>query len=96
MPTIEECKEYLGIDFEDDVVESNLKRYIAVADSWLRGAIGMDYPRNDERAKQLALFLIEDLYDRSSYSVKENATITKLKNDFILQLQMEGMSKDDL
>jgi hypothetical protein len=90
MPTIEEIKDYLGIDYDDDVSNRNIKKYMNVADSWLKGAIGENYPKNDERAKQLALFVIEDLYDRGSYSVKENKNIEKMKNDFIMQLQCEG------
>lgn len=90
MPTIDEIKDYLGIDYDDDVSNRNIKRYMSVADSWLKGAIGENYPRNDDRAKQLALFVIEDLYDRGSYSVKENKTIEKMKNDFLMQLQCEG------
>lgn len=90
MPTIDEIKDYLGIDYDDDVSNRNIKKYMSVADSWLKGAIGENYPRNDERAKQLALFVIEDLYDRGSYSVKENKNIEKMKNDFIMQLQCEG------
>ena len=89
MPTLEEVKDYLGIDFEDAVSNRNIQRYINVAESYLKGAIG-DLPTNDERVKQLALFIIEDLYDRGSYSVKENSTLEKMKNDFILQLQCEG------
>lgn len=90
MPTIDEVKDYLGIDYNDEVSNRNLERYIKVADIYLKGAIGDDYPKNDERAKQLALFIIEDLYDRGSYSVKENSSLERLKNDFILQLQCEG------
>lgn len=90
MPTIDEVKDYLGIDYNDDVSNRNIKKYMSVADSWLKGAIGENYPKNDERAKQLALFVIEDLYDRGSYSVKENSNIEKMKNDFVLQLQCEG------
>lgn len=90
MPTIDEIKDYLGIDYDDDVSNRNIKKYMSVADSWLKGAIGENYPKNDERAKQLALFVIEDLYDRGSYSVKENKNIEKLKNDFVMQLQCEG------
>jgi hypothetical protein len=90
MPTIDEIKDYLGIDYNDDVSNRNIKKYMSVADSWLKGAIGENYPKNDERAKQLALFVIEDLYDRGSYSVKENKNIEKMKNDFIMQLQCEG------
>lgn len=90
MPTIDEIKDYLGIDYDDDVSNRNIKKYMSVADSWLKGAIGENYPKNDERAKQLALFVIEDLYDRGSYSVKENSNIEKMKNDFVMQLQCEG------
>lgn len=90
MPTIDEIKDYLGIDYNDDVSNRNIKKYMSVADSWLKGAIGKNYPKNDERAKQLALFVIEDLYDRGSYSVKENKNIEKMKNDFVMQLQCEG------
>ena len=90
MPTIDEIKDFLGIDYDDDVSNRNIKKYMSVADSWLKGAIGENYPRNDERAKQLALFVIEDLYDRGSYSVKENKNIEKMKNDFVMQLQCEG------
>lgn len=89
MPTIDEVKDYLGIDYEDNVSDRNIMRYINVAESYLKGAIG-ELPEGDERVKQLALFVIEDLYDRGSYSVKENSTIEKLKNDFIMQLQCEG------
>lgn len=90
MPNIDEVKDYLGISYDDEVSNRNIERFIKVADLYLKGAIGDDYPQDDERAKQLALFVIEDLYDRNSYTVKENSTITKLKNDFILQLQNEG------
>ena len=91
MPTEEEVKDYLGIDFEDEVSNRNIQRYINVAKSYLEGSISK-LPENDERVKQLALFVIEDLYDRGSYSVKENKTLEKLKNDFIMQLQCEGRS----
>lgn len=87
MPTLEEVKDELGIDYNDN--DTRLNRYILLADTWLKGAVG-EYDKTDERAKQLALLVIEDLYDRNSNSVKENATIAKLKNDFIMQLQNEG------
>jgi len=89
MPTIEEVKDYLGIDFADSVSDRNISRFIDVAESYLKGSISV-LPEDDERVKQLALFIIEDLYDRGSYSVKENSTIEKMKNDFIMQLQCEG------
>lgn len=89
MPTLQEVKDYLGIDFDDNVSDRNITRFIDLAESYLKGAIS-NLPEDDERVKQLALFIIEELYDRSSYSVKENSTIEKMKNDFIMQLQCEG------
>ena len=95
MPTLEEVKDYLGIDFKDAVSDRNIQRYIFLAETYLKGSID-NLPTNDERVKQLALFIIEDLYDRKSYSVKENNTLEKLKNDFILQLQCEGRKNGEL
>lgn len=89
MPTLQEVKDYLGIDFDDNVSDRNITRFIDLAESYLKGAIS-NLPEDDERVKQLALFIIEELYDRGSYSVKENSTIEKMKNDFIMQLQCEG------
>lgn len=90
--TVITVKEELGIDTVDSAVDSRLKRYIKVADAYLRGAISEVYPVDDERAIELALLIIEDLYDRNSTTVKENSTIEKLKADFILQLKVEGLN----
>lgn len=90
MLTLDEVKQELGIDFTDPKTDARLTRYIGVADTWLKGTVDENYPNDDERAKQLALLVIEDLYDRNSNSVKENNAINKLKQDFILQLQMEN------
>ncbi len=93
MLTLDEVKKELSIDFNDH--DSRLERYIQIAKKWLDGAIS-NYDENDERAKQLALFIIEDLYDRNANTVKENITISKLKNDFIMQLQNEGRDNGSL
>lgn len=92
---LEDIKTELGIDYSDESVDARLNRYLLIADAWLKGAIGENYPTSDERAKQLALLIIEDLFDRNSNSVKENATINKLKQDFIMQLQCEGLVFED-
>ena len=88
MVSIDDVKKELGIDFSDKNTDARLERYIKVAEAWLKGAVGT-YNNSDERAKQLALLIIEDLFDRNSNTVKENATINKLKNDFIMQLKWE-------
>lgn len=88
MLDINEVKDYLGVTFDD--TDKLIEQYMFVADGWLKGAIGDKYDPSDDRVKQLALFVIEDLYDRKSFSVKENASLERLRNDFIMQLQCEG------
>ena len=91
MPTYEEVKDYLGIDYDDDKSKRNIERSIKVAKKYLDSAIdNFDDLRRDERVKQLALFTIEDLYDRKATSIKENSSIVKLKNSILTQLQCEG------
>lgn len=85
-------KEELGIDTLDSAIDNRLTRYIRVADAYLKGSICENYPVDDERAIELALLIIEDLYDRNSTTVRENSTIQKLKADFILQLKVENMN----
>lgn len=96
MLTLEEVKAELGIDYTDNKTDSRLNRYILVADAWLKGAVGDNYPKDDARAKQLALLIIEDLFDRNTNNVKENITINKLKQDFIMQLQYGGADNGSL
>ncbi|MCL1789954.1 MAG: head-tail connector protein [Peptococcaceae bacterium] len=85
-----EVKDHLGVTYHDS--DSRIMRLIEVAERWLRGAIG-EYDDDDERAKQLALFVIEDLYDRDSYSVKESRAIERLRTDFLMQLQCEARTE---
>jgi len=87
--TVQEVKDHLIIDELDINSQRDLERLIRVADAYLMGSIGKDYPKNDERAKQIALFIVEDLYDRSSFTVSENRTLKKLKDDFSMQLRLE-------
>lgn len=88
--TMQEIKDFLTIDYIDDMTERNLKRKVKVADLFLQGAVGKDYPKNDERVKELALFVIEDLYDRNSNIVKETNNIKRLKDNLHLQLVLDS------
>ena len=91
MLTLDEVKQELGIDYNDH--DQRLQRYIKLANEWLSGAVDQ-FKKDDERAKQLALLVIEELYDRPSNSSKENAMISRLKNDFLMQLQYESETED--
>ena len=82
---------YLGIDYADDMITKNVKRAIKVADAYLKGAIGDNYPTDDPRAKELALIFIADLYDNRSMIEKVSGNVRRLVDDFILQLKLELM-----
>ena len=89
MPTIEEVKAYLGIDYADDQVNNNITRSIATADAYLKGSIGADYPTDDPRVKELALIFISDLYDNRGMVEKVAGNIRRLVDDMSLQLRLE-------
>jgi hypothetical protein len=91
MPTLEEVKDYLGIDYDDEKSNRNIERYIKITKKYLDSAIdNFEDLRRDERVKQLALFIIEDLYDRKSTTIKETSNLMKLRNSLLTQLQCEG------
>lgn len=85
----QDVKDYLGIDFTDDMTERRIERSIRVADKFLIGALGKDYPRDDERAQELALMIIADLFDNRELSQKQASMYRKLAHDFELQLRLE-------
>ena len=89
MPTESEVLVYLGIDYADDMITANVTRAIATADAYLKGAIGFDYPKDDPRAKELALIFIADLYDNRGMIEKVSGNVRRLVDDFMLQLRLE-------
>ena len=94
MITVDDLKNYLGIDYSDKMVEKNLKRLIKTADSYLKGAVGNDYPTDDPRAKELALIVAADLYDNRDLSAKVSNNVRNLVNDFLMQLKLEMRGND--
>lgn len=89
MPTVEEVKAYLGIDYADDMVTRNIERSIQTADAYLKGSIGKDYPAEDPRVKELALIFISDLYDNRGMIEKTAGNVRRLVDDMCLQLRLE-------
>lgn len=86
---LQDVRDYLGIDFIDDMTERRLVRSINVADKFLIGALGVDYPIDDERAQELALMIIADLFDNRELSQKQESMYRKLAHDMELQLRLE-------
>jgi len=89
MPTLEEVLAYLGIDYADDMVKTNINRCIKTADSYLKGSIGVNYPTEDPRVKELALIFIGDLYDNRGMIEKVAGNVRRLVDDMSLQLKLE-------
>lgn len=86
---IDDALSYLGIDYADDVVNSNIDRMINTADAYLKGSIGDGYPTDDPRAKELALILVSDLYDNRGLSSAVSLRTRRLVDDLSLQLRLE-------
>lgn len=81
--------EYLGIDEVDHVIDRTVWRLISVADSYLKGSIGENYPIDDPRTKELALIIISDLYDNRGLTSTVSGNTRKLVDDLSLQLRLE-------
>lgn len=87
--TLQEARDQVGDDLPSDANDRLLARLIKMADRYLEGAIAENYDRTDERARQLALFVIDEWYNAGAKTQKVSATIQKMVNDLIFQLQME-------
>ena len=87
--TVADALAYLGIDYADEMVTLNLERAIKTADAYLRGSIGENYPISDPRAKELALIVISDLYDKRGMVSTVSGNTRRLVEDLSLQLRLE-------
>lgn len=94
--SIEEVCDHLGYDpieveaEEGQATKRSIIRLIKFSNLYLQGAIGKNYPVEDERAKQIALLVISDLYDYRDLDSKNISNTTrKLLNDLEWQLKME-------
>ena len=93
MLTVPEIKEYLHIDFDDPATENTLQSLNAVAEKYLIGSLGENFPREDPRAKQLALLIVSDLYDNrglNSENPKVSNAARHLVQSMSLQLRLVG------
>ncbi|WP_286149570.1 MULTISPECIES: head-tail connector protein [Bacillota] len=93
MVKIQEVKDYLGIDFSDESIERRLNHLIKVSEKSLKGSLGDGYPTDDERVKEIALIIIEDLYDNHSLNDKVSGNVRRLVNDFSMQIKCEMKRK---
>lgn len=87
--SVEEVLAYLGIDYSDDMVNTNIERAIKTADAFLKGSIGANYPVTDPRSKELALIIVSDLYENRGLSSTVSGNTRRLVEDLSLQLRLE-------
>lgn len=87
--SVDEVLAYLGIDYSDDMVTKNIERTIKTADAYLKGSIGENYPVEDPKAKELALIIISDLYDKRGVNETVSGNVRRLVDDLSLQLRLE-------
>lgn len=98
MVTIDNLKNYLGIDYVDDMITSNLERSLKTADAFLMGSIGINYPKDDARAEELTLVVAGELYENRGMMLSGSVSNTtrKMVDDLSLQLRLElGRGNDE-
>lgn len=85
--TLEEVKNYVRVDFDNDDIL--IQTLMDAADAFLKGSISINYDKEDERAKMLSLLIISDLYDNRGITDKVSGNIRKLVEDMSLQMKLE-------
>lgn len=92
MPTLEEARTYLGIDYPDTVTDANITRCLSTAEQILAGSVGADagtYLPGDSRIRELVLIYMEDLYSQRGMAAKVTGATRRLVSDMELQLRLE-------
>lgn len=89
MVTSKQVKDHLGIDYEDEMVDRNIERLITWADAKIQAAVGKNYPKDDPKAIELALTIIEVRYNHGDMSDRVSQNIEKMINEDCLQLRLE-------
>jgi hypothetical protein len=90
--TYEEALDYLGIDYEDEVVQRNVSRAMATATATVRGAVGADvetYLPDDPRVRELALIYLDDLYSTRGVAAKVSGATRQLVHTMELQVKLD-------
>lgn len=92
MPTIDEARRYLGIDYTDEVVDANILRALDDAAEYLKSAVGADIFEllpNDRKVDRLVLAYTQELYDERGVSVKAGNAKREMIHSMELQLRLE-------
>lgn len=92
MPTIDEARRYLGIDYTDEVVDANILRALNDAAEYLKSAVGEDIFEllpDDRKVDRLVLAYTQELYDERGVSAKAGNAKREMIHSMELQLRLE-------
>lgn len=92
MVTYEEALVHLGIDYPDDSTQRIVTQKLAAAIKTLHGAVGEDVEilmPDDERAKELVITYLDDLYANRGTSAKVSGAVRLSVQTMELQLRLE-------
>lgn len=92
MVTYEEALVHLGIDYPDDSTKKIVTQKLAAAIKTLCGAVGEDVETlmpDDERAKELVITYLDDLYANRGTSAKVSGAVRLSVQTMELQLRLE-------
>jgi hypothetical protein len=87
-----DVKDYLGIDFTDEATDHLLSALMYTADAYMRGALGANYPSDDERVKMVEKIIISDLYDHRDLSDKVSGATRRVVDSMLQQVRLEMRS----
>ncbi len=93
--SVQDVKDYLGIDFADDATDRLVTAMVSTADAYMRGALGASYPADDERVKMVAKIIISDLYDHRDLSDKVSGATRRLVDSMLQQVRLEMRAVGD-
>jgi hypothetical protein len=92
--TVGELRDFLGIDYEDEMVDANIQLCINSALAWADGGVCRNFEDlfgGDARARQLMLVVAGDFYNNRDYEGKYSGLRSRLITDIVTQLKVEAM-----
>ena len=90
--SVQDVKDYLGIDFADDATDRLVTAMVSTVDMYMTGALGAGYPVDDERVKMVEKIIISDLYDHRDLSDKVTGATRRLVDSMLQQVRLEMRS----
>ncbi len=82
-----DLKDYLGIDYTDDMTVRNLKRAIKYADGELKESVGDNYPIDHPLTPELALLYASASYESRELTPNEDKRVRQISEKLRLVLR---------